>query len=433
MQIAGASGERRSVREFIRRHRPDYQIVVFVGILLLLGLIVLYAISPARVETLNVGGDASLDQAHFMQRQLLYLIIGVIAFVFAASTPLSLWQKYAGKIMILAIAACVLLAILGAINAPLALCTGGACRWFNLGFTTFQPAELVKFAMLIFVAGFLGRKIQAGKVNDLNETIIPLGVLVGIAVVFIIGLQKDMGTGLALLGIIGTMLFVAGVNRRVGAIVLGAVVAVGLIFIIIAPHRIARVVTFLGNDSASDAKGSSYHITQAKIALGTGGLFGLGLGKNVQAFGYLPEAPNDSIFAVMGEAFGFLGLIGILIFLGALLLRLLNILDRTENISLRLLVAGVFGWLATHSILNIGAMVGIIPLTGITLPLLSFGGTSLLFIMLALGIVFSISRYTVHGKIIDDENTKNQDSDRGRRLGRTRRASAGGYRRTGGA
>lgn len=430
MNIANGTSGGRSVRELIRKHRPDYQIIVFVGILLLLGLVVLYAISPARVETLNMGGDASLDQAHFMQRQLLYLVVGVGAFVFAASTPLSLWQKNAGKLLAISIAACVLLAILGALNVPLALCTGGACRWFNLGFTTFQPAELVKFAMLIFVARFLGRKVLAGKVSDLHETIIPLGVLVVIAVVFIIGLQKDMGTGLALLGTVGTMLFVAGVNRRIGAIVLGAVIAIGLIFIIIAPHRIARVVTFLGHDSSSDIKGSSYHITQAKIALGTGGLLGLGLGKNVQAFGYLPEAPNDSIFAVMGEAFGFLGLVGILLFLGALLLRLLNILDRTENISLRLLVAGVFGWLATHSVLNIGAMVGIIPLTGITLPLLSFGGTSLLFIMLALGIVFSISRYTVHGKIIDDENTKNQDSDRGRRLRRTRHAGSSGHRRT---
>jgi cell division protein FtsW len=153
----------------------------------------------------------------------------------------------------------------------------------------------------------------------------------------------------------------------------------------------------------------------------------LGLGKNVQSFGYLPEAPNDSIFAIMGESFGFLGLVGILVFLGALLLRLLNILDRTSDMRLRLLVAGVFGWLATHSLLNIGAMVGLIPLTGITLPLLSFGGSSLLFIMLALGIVFGISRYSVHGKIIGDETDKNQGADSGRRLRRPRRAGSGGH------
>lgn len=415
-----------SVRELIRRHRPDYQIVVYVGILLLIGLVVLYAISPARTELLNAGGDANLGQAHFMQRQLLYLAMGIAAFVAAAHIPLRLWQKYANKLLLLSLLACLLLVVLGAAQAPLALCSGGACRWFDLGFITFQPAELLKFSMLLFSAGFLGRKVNAGKINDIQETIIPLGILVGISTVFIIGFQKDMGTGLALLGIIGTMLFVAGINKRIGAILLASVLVVGILFIVIAPHRIARVATFLGDGSGSDVKGSAYHITQAKIALGTGGLLGLGLGKNVQAFGYLPEAPNDSIFAVMGESFGFLGLVGILVFLSALLMRLLNILDRTSNITFRLLVAGVFGWLATHSLLNIGAMVGIIPLTGITLPLLSFGGSSLLFIMLALGLVFGISRYSVHGKIIDNETDKKPGSDSRRRLRRPRGASSGG-------
>lgn len=414
-------------RDFVRRHRPDYQIIIYIGVLLLLGLVVLYAISPARVEGVNSGGESALDQAHFMQRQLLYLFMGIIAFAVAAAVPLQFWQRHANKILLLALGSCGLLAILGATGAPLALCAGGACRWFDFGLATFQPAELVKFALLLFSAGFLGRKVAKGKVNDVHETIIPLGLLVGISIVFIIGLQKDMGTGLAMLGIVGTMLFVAGVNRRIGLMLVGAVTVLGFLLILIAPHRIARVVTFLGHDSVSDVKGSSYHITQAKIALGTGGLFGLGLGKNVQSFGYLPEAPNDSIFAVMGESFGFLGLLGILIFLSALFLRLLSVLDRTENMNARLIVAGVFGWLATQSILNIGAMVGIVPLTGITLPLLSFGGSSLLFIMLALGIVFSISRYSVHGKIIDNETDKKQGAERGRRLRRSRRADLSGY------
>lgn len=416
------------MKQLIRRHRPDYQIVIYVGVLLLIGLVVLYAISPARVELINSSGDSQLDQAHFMQRQLLYLVMGVSAFALASSLPLQFWRKYANKLLLLALAACLVLLVLGALNAPMALCSGGACRWFKLGFITFQPAELLKFSLLLFCAVFLGRKVLKGKVNDLNETIIPLSLLVGVAVIIIVGFQKDMGTGLALIGIVGTMLFIAGIKRRIGAILLGAALIIGLLFILIAPHRIARVTTFLGDDGASgDAKGSSYHIRQAKIALGTGGLVGLGLGKNVQAFGYLPEAPNDSIFAVMGEAFGFLGLSGILLFISALLMRLLSILDRTEDVTLRLIVAGVFGWLASQCLLNIGAMVGIVPLTGITLPLLSFGGSSLLFIMLALGLVFSISRYSVHGKIIGDETDRSQAAGSRRRLRRPRRAGYSGY------
>lgn len=415
-------------RAFVRRHRPDYPMIIFVGILLLLGLIVLYAISPARTQIINEAG-ASLDQAHFMQRQFLYLVVGISAFVLAANVPIRIWQQYAGKLLIGALVACVLLAVLGFANAPIAQCSLGACRWFDLGFINFQPAELVKFGMLLYLAGFIGRRVQQGKLNDINETIIPIGLLIGVAALLIIGIQKDMGTGLALLGIVGTMLYVAGVSKRIGLIILGAVGAMGVLFIAIAPHRIARILTFL-NDS-SDAGGAAYHITQAKIALGTGGFFGLGLGKNVQSFGYLPEAPNDSIFAIMGEAFGFLGLVVILIILVSLLLRLLMIMDRIEDINLRLIVAGVFGWLATHSLLNIGAMVGVVPLTGITLPLLSFGGTSLLFIMLALGLVFHISRYTVHGKIRDNnENNESQNSDGGRRLRGPRYTSTGSYQPT---
>ncbi len=418
----------RAVKNLVRRHRPDYPMIIFVGILLLLGLIVLYAISPARTQIINEAG-ASLDQAHFMQRQLLYLAVGIGAFIFAANVPLNFWKKYAGRLLSVALIACVLLTVLGSLHAPIVQCSLGACRWFDLGFINFQPAELVKFGMLLYLAGFLGRRVQQGKLNDINETIVPIGLLVGLAAVLIIWAQQDMGTGLALLGIVGSMLYVAGINKRIGLIILGATTALGVLFIAIAPHRIARVVTFLGD--SGDTGGAAYHITQAKIALGTGGFFGLGLGKNVQSFGYLPEAPNDSIFAIMGEAFGFVGLLVILIILVSLLLRILNIMDRIEDIRLRLIVAGVFGWLVTHSMLNIGAMVGVVPLTGITLPLLSFGGTSLLFIMLALGLVFHISRYTVHGKIRDNnESNKNENSDGGRWLRGSRYTSGGDYQPT---
>lgn len=418
-----------AAKGFVRRHRPDYPMVIFIGLLLLLGLIVLYAISPARTQVINETG-ASLDQAHFMQRQFLYLVVGISAFIAAANIPLRLWKKYASKILVFSLGACLLLAILGMLpGTPLVLCTNDACRWFDFGIINFQPAELVKFGLLIYTAGFLAKRMQQGKLNDLSETIVPLGVLVGVSILFIIGLQKDMGTGLALLGIVGSMLYVAGINKRMGAIVLGSTLSVGALFIIIAPHRIARVVTFLGDNA--DSGGAAYHITQAKIALGTGGLFGLGLGKNVQSFGYLPEAPNDSIFAIMGESFGFLGLLVIIVILVSLLLRLLRIMDRIEDVNLRLIVAGAFGWLATHSLLNISAMVGVVPLTGITLPLLSFGGTSLMFIMLALGLVFHISRYTVHGKIKDNnESNENQNSDSGRWLRGPRYTSSGGYQPT---
>lgn len=408
-----------SSRQFVRRHRPDYQLILYIGILLLLGLVVLYAISPARTEVINEAGGHALDQAHFMQRQLMFLLVGLTGFAITASIPLKIWKKYAAKILITAFILCALLVVFGALNVPLALCTSGACRWFNLGFTTFQPAELVKFGLLLFVAGFLARRVAEGKVNSIPDTIVPLGVVTGISVLFIIVFQKDMGTGIAMLGILATMLFVAGINKRIGLILLGVMVGMGILLILIAPHRIERVTTFLNPSAELD--GSSYHINQAKLAIGTGGFFGLGLGKSVQAFGYLPEAVNDSIFAIMGELFGFVGLLALLALFTAFLLRILRIMDHVGDPTMKLLVAGVFGWVATHVVVNIGAMTGLFPLTGLTLPLLSFGGTSLLFIMLTLGLVFQISRYTSHIQYKEGKN--NESADSRRRIRRTRNAN----------
>lgn len=398
---------RETIAATVRRHRPDYQIVVFMGILLLIGVVVLATISPARAALLS-DGSGDISATFFMEKQLAFLALGLLAFGVMSIVPLSFLQRYAAKIFIAALAICALLFIAGnLLHSGLAVCTLGACRWLNVGFGTFQPAELVKFGFILFTSGFLAMKINAGKLNDVKETLIPLGITVGAALLFIVVIQKDLGTGITFFGILASMLFVAGINKRTaliaGAVVLGALV----LFTVTQAHRIDRVLTFLQPSGASDA--SSYHIEQAKIALGSGGILGVGLGKSVQAFGYLPEAINDSIFAIMGELFGFVGLVGIMLLLFMLLVRILKVMDGTADQRSKLVVAGIFGWIATHTIVNIAAMTGIFPLTGITLPLLSFGGTSMLFIMSGLGIVFGLSRYTSHERS-KERGTKDEDS-----------------------
>ena len=195
----------------------------------------------------------------------------------------------------------------------------------------------------------------------------------------------------------------------------------GCLFIASAEHRRERFITYLQGDSTAQMNDEGYHIANAKIAIGTGGLLGVGIGNSVQATGYLPEAINDSVFAIMGETFGFVGLVAILGLFTGLLLRLLRVLDHIGDMSLKLIVAGVFGWLAAHVILNVAAMIGVFPLTGITLPLLSFGGTSMIFIAAALGLVFQLSRYTSHG--YNQKETVNENSSSRRGVGRTRYAS----------
>ncbi len=424
-RTAKITPESQSVIPTVRRHRPDYQIVLYMGILVLIGVVVLYAISPARVQLINEAGH-NLDQAHFMQKQLMYLLVGLSAFAVASSIRPAWWLKYKAEILLAGIGACLLLAFLGIfLNDGIIIETGGATRWFDLKIVSFQPAELLKFGMLLFVASFLGRRMQQGRVNSIPDTLMPLGILVAFAALIIIVFQKDMGTGLTMLGTLLAMLLVSGINWSYLSMVLGGTIAAAVLLIVTSPHRIQRVITFFDPSSAGEQ--ATYHINQAAIALGSGGLTGRGLGNSVQAFGYLPEAVNDSIFAILGETFGFIGLLVILILFYMLLKRILHVADHVADPTMKLIVVGVFGLIMTHVVVNVGAMTGVFPLTGVTLPFLSFGGTSLLFMMLSLGLVLQISRFTTHQRVTEGKDSNDAGTMRRRGIGRTRYASSRRY------
>ena len=409
----------------VRRHRPMYQIALYMGLLLMLGLVVMYALGPQRANVLNYAYGTHYDSNFFFNKQLASVIIAIAAFAICALLPLKWFNKYAKQIFLTGLVLCVLLVIMGAVlHLPIAKDTNGAYRWFYLGqLGSLQPSELLKYGVLVFLAGFLSKRVKQEKINDMQETLVPVAVLAGISLIIVVFLQKDLGTGMSLVAIIMAMLVVSGMNGKIIAKVLGAVLILGVLMIAMSPHRIERVVTFLQGDSrrAASQDDGDYHIQQARIAIGSGGLLGLGIGKSVQATGYLPEAINDSIFAVMGETFGFLGLMAILALFTALLLSILRVSARLPDMRLRLAAAGVFGWVASHVIMNIAAMTGVAPLTGIPLPLLSYGGTSMMFIAAALGLVFQISRYTSHKPLEEGSDGKNLSGRR--RFGRTRYAS----------
>jgi cell division protein FtsW len=214
-------------------------------------------------------------------------------------------------------------------------------------------------------------------------------------------------------------MIIAGIKLRYIALAVAALGAGAVASIMLAPHRIQRILTFFGQGNEV----IDYQVNQAMIALGSGGLTGRGLGQSVQAFGWLPEAEHDTIFAILGETLGYVGLVVILIIFAILLKRIISKTDFIENMYLRLVVAGVFGWLTAHVVMNVGGMIHVLPLTGITLPLVSLGGTSMLFIMSSLGVVFAISRYTTHSKIKAEKGGDHADSVRRRRLGRSHYAN----------
>lgn len=422
-----------AVRQFVQRaHRPDYLVLLFVGLLMLLGLIVMYAIGPQRAQVLNsLAGTDFYTGTYFVIKQTASLLLAVAAFAIMTFMPLRIIKKYAAKLLILGLIACTILFLFGNVFhvEQIVYCSLGACRWFELGpLGSFQPAELLKFGVLIFCARFLADKMRSGTLSDWRESILPLLLLVGTAMFFVIVLQKDMGTGIALVSIVTTMLMVAGISKKMGTRLLMGLIGVGLVLIIAAPHRVARVMTFLQGDasiSSSEGTGAEYHIRHAKIAIGSGGLIGVGIGNSVQATGYLPEAINDSVLAILGETFGFLGLTILMVLFGALLMRLLRITDRLADPWMQLVAAGVFGWLLAHIVLNVASMTGVFPLTGITLPFLSFGGTSMIFIAAAIGLVFQLSRYTSHAKLNKEGAYAN--IERGRGIGGSRYS---GRRRT---
>jgi cell division protein FtsW len=195
-----------------------------------------------------------------------------------------------------------------------------------------------------------------------------------------------------MLGIIGFMSFIAGLPLRKLVVVGSIIVALIGMAIVMSPYRRGRVTTFL--NPTADCQNEGYQACQALITIGSGGVLGKGLGRSVQAYGYLPEAANDSIFAIVSEKFGFIGstiIIGIFI---GLFRRIKNVAVRAPNDYSRLLVAGILAWLSIQMIINVGSMVGVLPLKGITLPFVSYGGTSIIFVMAAVGIVFQVSRYT---------------------------------------
>lgn len=412
-------GQQVSDSPTVRRHRPDYFIVLFMGLLMLFGLIMIYAIGPQRANVLNNSYGSDYSDSYFFIKQTVSLLLALVAFGLMATIPHTWIFKNASRVLMIGLAACAVLAVAGWANLGIAQESLGATRWFNLGpLGSLQPAEILKFGVLLFVASFLGAKMKQGKVNDIEGTLVPVGAIAGLSMLFVIIIQQDLGTGIALISIIATMLMIAGVSKKIGLAILVGVLVLGVALIAIAPHRMSRVATFFKGDSSSTSDAGSYHIEHAKIAIGTGGIFGVGIGNSVQATGYLPEAINDSVFAIMGETFGFIGLMIILALFVALLMRLLRVMDHLVDLRLKLLAAGVFGWFGAHVILNVASMIGIFPLTGITLPLLSFGGTSMMFIAAALGLVFQLSRYTIHTSRLKEAQYEDSSSRRG--VGRTR-------------
>ncbi|HET8991520.1 MAG TPA: putative peptidoglycan glycosyltransferase FtsW [Candidatus Saccharimonadales bacterium] len=363
-----------------RKHRPDYWLMIWGLTLMVIGIVVLYAISPALAQTNHVSNN------YYLIKQLIAVFLSFIAFYATYKIPLKLWRTYYKPLLIFAGLA-TLIALAMPVNPAYP-----AHRWVRLGGFSFQSVEIVKFAGLIWLASFLAKRIRQGAIDQFHKTLKPLlYVLIGVGVI-IVGIQSDLGSAGVIVVMLFTMAYVAGLPlKRIGLIAL--IGAIGLILAVSStPYRRQRLEAFL--HPQSNCQGSGYQACQALIAVGSGGFLGLGLGSSVQAYGYLPEADNDSIFAIYAEKFGFVGSTILIIIFAVFFTRIKNIAERLPDDFSRLLVIGILTWLSVQALINIGAMIGLLPLKGITLPFISYGGTSIVFTTAAVGLVFQASQYT---------------------------------------
>lgn len=373
---ANSSG---SANDNVRKHRPDYSLIVYMTILLALGAVTVYAISP------GITAAQGLNEGFYSSKQLIAIGLGVAAFLVVSVMNLKTWRKLETPLLIAAVVVALAVRLLG---DPI----NGAYRWLDIGGMSFQAAELIKITLVVWLAGYLTRRRIEQKIQD-PETFKMLGIVSVVVLVVVAGLQSDLGSAAVMLAIIGFMSMIAGLQFK--KILIAAAVALVLVgvAIMISPYRRDRVATFL--NPTADCKNEGYQACQALITVGSGGMFGKGLGRSVQAYGYLPEAANDSIFAIVAEKYGFVGaslMVGVFI---AMFRKIKLVAENAPNEYARLLVSGILAWLSVQMMINVGAMIGIIPLKGITLPFVSYGGTSIIFVMSAMGIVFHVSRYTV--------------------------------------
>lgn len=399
-----------------RKHKPDYWLLILTSLLLVIGVVVVYSISP------GLAASQGVSQGYFITKQIVDVILAVAAFAIASYLPLSWWQRSAKALVIVSLVAAGVVMLLPVDSVY------QAHRWIRLGGVSFQVVELMKLALIVWLAKFLTAQAKLGVVNDFKETFRPL-IAVTIGLGFIVAkLQSDLGSTAVMVAIIGLMAFVSGISLKKIGLIAGLIIILGVLAISSSSYRRDRLATFL--NPGRDCQSTGYQACQALISVGSGGLFGVGLGYSVQAYGYTPEASDDSIFAIMGEQFGFVGSVIIIGIYGAFIARMKGIVERSADMFSRLFVVGVMAWLSTQMIINIGAMIGLLPLKGITLPLISQGGTSLIFVTAALGVVFQISRYTSYSKI---ERTQDQNESKHQYYSTHRRRVGGAHHASSGA
>jgi cell division protein FtsW len=381
----------------------DYHLLVLVTLgLVAFGLVMVYSASSARAAL------AADDPAYYLKRQALYALAGIVALVLLSRMDYRRLRFAVAPLLLGSFALLVAVLVLG---TPV----NGARRWLSLGPATLQPSELAKLALVLWLAAYLARRPAP---QSLGELLRPIGLVVGTAFALVI-VEPDLGTAIAIAIMASAVLLVAGTRLPT----LAAAGALGFFLVAAAiwlePYRRERVLSFL--DPWQDPEGAGFQSVQAMIALGSGGFFGNGLGESVQKVYYLPEASTDMIFAIVGEELGLLGAFAVIVAFVVFGYAGFNIALGCRDPFGKLLAAGVTALVCGQAAVNVSAVMGLAPLTGIPLPFVSYGGSSLVVGLASVGILLNIA-------VSDAAGARAEMPGRRRRDGRSRPARARGRR-----
>jgi cell division protein FtsW len=358
----------------MRKTKIDYIFILSVLVLMAMGLLIVFSASPTM--GLKLG-----DTYYFIKKHILYLLLGFAALLYGASLEIDKLRQRARLIFGISILLLLLVYIPGVGKK-----VSGASRWIDLMIFSFQPSELIKFAIIVFLADYLSK--LGKQIEDVWKGLLPPLLVVG-AVAGLIILQPDLGTAITISATSFILIFAAGA-RYLHLAFLGGAGAFGVLIIsLVSPYRLRRLVAFI--DPWKDPQGIGFQVIQSLLAVGSGGLTGLGLGSSRQKFFYLPQQFTDFIFAILCEELGLIGGGVVVILFMLFCARGLRIAYSTGDKFSSLLAVGIVSWLTMQALINIMVVVGMLPTTGIPLPFISYGGTATIINLFAVGIVLNIS------------------------------------------
>jgi cell division protein FtsW len=360
------------------RSNPDFMIIFSTLFILSIGIVMVY--SASAVMSFREYGDWYF----YTKRQLLFAVLGIIAMFFTMNIDYWIWRKWAKIGLIICFFLLILVLIPG-----VGIVRNGAQSWIGIGAFSIQPAEFMKLAMIAFLAKLLSDHQK--KIPYFFKGLMPPLMMVGLAFGLIM-LQPDLGTGTVMVGTSMVIIYAAGarIMHLFGLAMVGVVGFVAMV--LMEPYRIKRITSFL--DPWQDPLGAGFQLIQSLYAIGPGGLMGLGLGMSRQKYAYLPEPQTDFIFSILSEELGFIGG-GTVLFLFLLLFwRGMRVAITAPDLFGSLLATGIIAMIAVQVIINIGVVTGMFPVTGITLPFISYGGSSLTLMLTAVGVLLNVSRYS---------------------------------------